>query len=141
MEWTRNELILTDDLEAVDLDFVEAMLRESYWASTRPRSDIERSVAASLNFVVLADGRQVGYARVVTDAVTFAWIADVIVAPEVRGRGIGKWIMECLLAHPAVAPTTQKLLKTRDAHGLYRQYGFEIDECMVKKNISGGGRR
>lgn len=89
MEWTRNGLILTDDLDAVDLDFVETMLRESYWAASRPRSDIERSVAASLNFVVLADGQQVGYARVVTDSVTFAWIADVIVAPDCN-RSPGK---------------------------------------------------
>jgi GNAT superfamily N-acetyltransferase len=138
MQWTRNGLILTDDLEAVDLDFVEEMLRGSYWAASRPRSDIERSVAASLNFAVLADGEQVGYARVVTDSVTFAWIGDVVVSPDFRGRGIGKWIVECLLEHPAVAPTTQKLLKTRDAHGLYRQFGFEIAECMVKKTSSGG---
>jgi hypothetical protein len=90
MRWERNGPILTDNREAVDVNFVESMLRESCWASSRPRSAIERSIAASLNIVILAGDEQVGYSRVVSDSVTFAWIADVVVRPTHRGGGIGR---------------------------------------------------
>lgn len=134
MEWRRDQFTLTDDPTAIDVDFVESMLRSSYWAADRPRSVIEASIDRSVNFIVLHDDHQVGYARVVTDGTTFAWIADVVVAPEMRGRGLGKWLMECILDHPSIKSTTQKMLRTRDAHGLYRRFGFEVAACMNRRD-------
>jgi GNAT superfamily N-acetyltransferase len=133
MEWRTNELSMTDDPLAVDVDFVERMLRTSYWAPRRERSVIERSLQTSVPLSVFHADRQIGFARIVSDLVTFAWIADVIVDPQYRGRGIGKWMMECIMEHPAVAGTSQQLLRTTDAHGLYARYGFENAECMARK--------
>ena len=82
MKIRNGRFILTDDIEAVETDFVESMLRTSYWASGRPRSIIEESIKNSINFSLLDGLKQIGYARVVSDLVTFAWIADVVVSPE-----------------------------------------------------------
>jgi GNAT superfamily N-acetyltransferase len=128
-----NEFELTDELEAVDVEFVEKMLRASYWAADRPIQAIKESIEKSVNFSAFFGGNQVGYARVVSDYVTFAWIADVVVDPDFQGKGIGKWLMECVLEHPAVRDTTQKVLRTLDAHGLYARFGFKVAECMTKK--------
>jgi GNAT superfamily N-acetyltransferase len=133
MEWRTNELSMTDDPLAVDVDFVERMLRTSYWAPRRERSVIERSLQTSVPLSVFHADRQIGFARIVSDLVTFAWIADVMVDPQYRGRGIGKWMMECIMEHPAVVDTSQQLLRTTDAHDLYAKYGFEIAECMARK--------
>lgn len=133
MNRSKGEFLISDDPLAVDVDFVERMLRTSYWAPNRARSVIERSLEASVPLSVFHRGRQVAFARIVSDLVTFAWIADVIVDPQYRGRGIGKWMMECIMEHPAVAGTSQQLLRTTDAHGLYARYGFEIAECMTRK--------
>ena len=109
------------------------MLRTTYWVAEGPRSVIEAAARSSHNFSMRDRDRQVAYARVVSDGCTFAWIADVIVAPEVRGRGLGVWLMECVMEHPSVAGTTQQLLRTQDAHGLYRRFGFEVCECKVRR--------
>jgi len=137
MEWRTNELSMTDDPLAVDVDFVERMLRTSYWAPRRERSVIERSLQTSVPLSVFHADRQIGFARIVSDLVTFAWIADVIVDPQYRGRGIGKWMMECIMEHPAVVGTSQQLLRTTDAHGLYARYGFENAECMARRPREG----
>lgn len=133
MEWQKNEYLMSDDPHAVDVDFVERMLRTSYWAPHRERSVIERSLETSVPFSVFHGRRQIAFARVVSDVVTFAWIADVIVDPQYRGGGIGKWLMERIMEHPSVAETSQQLLRTADAHGLYMRYGFEIADCMARK--------
>ena len=133
MKWTRDRYVITDDRDAVDLDFVEAMLHTTYWAPRRPRAVIEASVRNAVNFSVFDAERQVGFARVVSDYSTVAWIADVMIDPEYRGRGLGKWIMEVIMGHPAVTATTLQLLRTKDAHGLYSRFGFEPAECMRKR--------
>jgi GNAT superfamily N-acetyltransferase len=133
MKWFKSDFSISDDPAAVDVDFVERMLRTSYWASRRERSVIERSLQTSVPLSVFHGGRQVAFARIVSDLVTFAWIADVIVDPQYRGRGIGTWLMERVMEHPAVVGTSQQLLRTNDAHGLYAKYGFENAECMARK--------
>jgi GNAT superfamily N-acetyltransferase len=133
MKWFKSDFSISDDPAAVDVDFVERMLRTSYWAPRRERSAIERSLQTSVPLSVFHADRQIGFARIVSDLVTFAWIADVIVDPQYRGRGIGKWMMECIMEHPAVVDTSQQLLRTTDAHGLYARYGFENAECMARK--------
>ncbi len=136
MNRSKGEYTLTDKPSAVDVDFVERMLRTSYWAPHRERSVIEQSLETSVPMSVFHHGRQIAFARIVSDLVTFAWIADVIVDPQYRSRGIGKWLMECIMEHPAVAGTSQQLLRTIDAHGLYARYGFENAECMARRSKS-----
>lgn len=131
MEWTRGEYRISDDKDELDLYFIVPALQETYWAASRSQEVIEASIAGSLCFGLYRDRRQIGFARVVTDAATFAWICDVVIHPEFRGAGLGKWLNACLLEHPTVAAVGQIVLRTRDAHGLYEQFGFRVVEAMV----------
>jgi GNAT superfamily N-acetyltransferase len=125
-EWRQGEYTISDERSRLDFDVIHGFLGgESYWARGRSRERVERSVKNSLPFgLYRGDGRQVGFARVVTDRATFAWLADVFVLPEERGRGLSKWLVECVLAHPELQGLRRWLLATRDAQGLYRRYGF-----------------
>jgi GNAT superfamily N-acetyltransferase len=129
MQWTRGEYLLDDDATALDIQVIHGLLAGSYWAEDRPRATIERSIAHSLCFGLYARGAQVGFARFVTDRAVFSWLMDFIIAEDHRGKGIGKWMLQCMLEHPVVRDTAVGL-STRDAHGLYRRYGFEIKESM-----------
>ena len=133
MEWTRNGYRISDDPSELDMFYIVPALQQSYWAADRPESVIAASIENSLNLGLFVEGRQIGFARAVTDKCTFAWICDVMVHPDHRGVGLGKWLIECLSAHPDVAEVTQELLRTRDAHGLYEQYGYSVCDAMVKK--------
>jgi GNAT superfamily N-acetyltransferase len=130
------DLEISTDPARIDLDVVYAFLSTSYWAQTRPREVVARSIANSIPFGAYSGGRQVAFARVVTDRAVFAYLADVFVLPEFRGRGISKALMRAILAHPDLAGVTMILLRTRDAHGLYQQFGFvsvqSPEEMMVR---------
>jgi N-acetylglutamate synthase-like GNAT family acetyltransferase len=133
-EWQQGEYTISDDPARLDLDLIHGFLGgESYWARGRSRERVERSVANSLPFgLYRGDGRQVGFARVVTDRATFAWLADVFVVAEERGRGLSKWLVECVLAHPELQDLRRWLLATHDAQELYRRYGFaEPDAAKI----------
>ncbi|GAK51172.1 GCN5-related N-acetyltransferase [Candidatus Moduliflexus flocculans] len=132
MEWRMKELKIVDDRSAVDIEAVHRLLQTSYWASARTKEAQATCIEHSLCFSVFSDGEQIGFARVVTDYAVFAWIADVIVDPRFRGQGVGKFLMRCILEHPTLR-STKKLLRTRDAHGLYEQFGFMRTECMERK--------
>lgn len=123
MEWTHGEYTLTDDPARLDLDAVCALLRTTYWASDRPRAFVEEAIRHSLCVGLWHAGRQTGFARAVTDHATFTWICDVIIHPDHRARGLGKWMLQCLIDHPRLQTRTQ-LLATRDAHGFYERRGF-----------------
>ena len=100
--------------------------QESYWAQHIPLATVERAVANSLNFGVYApDGQQAAFARVVSDRATFAWLCDVFVLPAYRGLGLSKWLVRSVLAHPDLQGLRRHLLATLDAHGLYRQHGYQ----------------
>jgi N-acetylglutamate synthase-like GNAT family acetyltransferase len=117
---------ITTDPGRVDVDLVHRFLSESsYWAQGRSRDIVERSIRNSLCFSVLVDGRQVGFARVATDRAVFAYLMDVFILPEWRGRGLSKRLMQTILGHPDLQGLKLFLLRTSDAHGLYRQFGFE----------------
>lgn len=133
MEWTREGYRISDDKSELDLFYVVPALQKSYWAPERPKQVIEESISNSLTLGVYAEGRQIGFARAVTDKCTFAWICDVMIHPDYRGAGLGKWLMDCLSAHPDVADVSLEMLRTRDAHGLYEQYGYEVCDAMVKR--------
>ena len=116
---------ISTDRARLDIDLVHRFLaQESYWAKGRDRPIVERSIENSMPFGAYLDGRQVGFARVVTDRATFAWLADVFVLPEHRGHGLGKQLVEAALGHPDLAGLGRWLLGTADAHELYRRYGF-----------------
>jgi GNAT superfamily N-acetyltransferase len=117
---------VSTDPERVDVDLVHRFLsRESYWARGVDRATVERSLRNSLVFGVYRGEEQVGFARVVTDRATFAWLADVFVLPEHRGQGLSKRLMRAVAGHPDLKGLRFFLLKTSDAHGLYHQFGFE----------------
>lgn len=130
MKWARNGFRISDDINDLDVTVIHALLRDTYWASDRSRETVERSLSQSLNFGLFDNQeRQIGFLRVVTDYVTFAWICDVVVHPDYRGQGLGKWLVACMLEHPGLK-STNKILGTRDAHGLYEQYGFTRSEVL-----------
>jgi GNAT superfamily N-acetyltransferase len=103
---------------------VHAFLTRSYWAQGVPREVVLRSVRHSLCFGAYDGGRQVAFARVITDRATFAYLADVFVVESHRGRGIARRLMSVIRAHPDLQGLRRWSLATRDAHGLYRQFGF-----------------
>ena len=115
---------ISTDLRRMDLDAVHAYLSRSYWAEAIPKEIVAKAIAASLCFALLEKTRQVGFARVVTDRATFAYLCDVYVIEEHRGRGLGKWLIDELLTHPDLQRLKRFVLVTDDAHGLYKQFGF-----------------
>jgi GNAT superfamily N-acetyltransferase len=122
------EFRLSQQAENIDRDLVHHWLSDlSYWAKGRPKALQDAAIDASRNYSVheVGSGRQVGYARVVTDRVTFAWLCDVFVDPDARGAGVGKLLVDGVLADLDTLGVRRTLLATADAHGLYAQYGFE----------------
>jgi GNAT superfamily N-acetyltransferase len=116
---------ISTDRDRIDRDLVHRFLSEdSYWARSRTREENDRIIDASICFGAYEDSRQVGHARVVSDTASFAYLGDVFVVPEARGRGVGKALMEAVLEHPAVRDVRRFALVTDDAHGLYEQFGF-----------------
>lgn len=124
MKWQRGEFVVSDSREELDIDIIHGFLRESYWAKGIPRPIVERAIGNSLSFGLYQNGKQVGFARAITDYATFAYLADVFILPAFRGHGLGKWLISCILAHPQLQGLRRLLLATSDAHGLYGQYGF-----------------
>jgi len=125
LECRRGEFTVSTDRNRIDLDVVHGFLTECYWAQGIPRDVVARSIENSLCFGLYTEGKQVGFARVITDYATFAYIGDVFVLESLRGRGLGKWLMECIMQHPRLQGLRRWSLVTRDAHGLYSQLGFE----------------
>lgn len=124
MDLRRDEFRVSDDIALLDVELIHSFLRGSYWAAGIPRAVVERSLRGSLCFGVYEGDAQVGFARCVTDRATYAYLADVFVLPSHRGRGLSKWLMECVLAHPDLQGLRRWSLVTRDAHRLYARYGF-----------------
>jgi GNAT superfamily N-acetyltransferase len=127
-EWRRgDEFVISTDPARMDVDTIQRYLSEmSYWAKGVPKDVVARGIANSLSFGVYHEptGAQVGIARVITDKATFAYLSDVFIAPEYRGRGLSKWLMEVILAHPELQGLRRWLLFTNDAHSLYARFGF-----------------
>lgn len=124
-EWRRDEYLISTDRTKLDLPLIHHFLStETYWAVGRPVEVVRRSIENSLPFGIYRNDEQIGFARVVTDYATFAWIADVFILEEERGKGLSKWLMEAILAHPDLQGFRRWVLATKDAQGLYRQFGF-----------------
>jgi len=120
-----SEYQISTDARRFNLALIHEFLRSSYWAQDIPRNVVERAIGNSLCFGAFIQEQQVGFARVITDRATFAYLADVFVVPEHRGRGVAKLLLRTILAHPDLQGLRRMLLATKDAHGLYAQFGFE----------------
>jgi len=124
MEWTKDDFLITTDKNKIDALYVHQFLTRSYWAEEIPLETVERSIKDSLCFSVVYLNHQVGFARVITDEATFAYLADVFIDENFRGKGLSKWLMEVIMNYPSLQGLRRFLLATRDAHGLYEKFGF-----------------
>lgn len=121
----KTSMTISTDKTRLDLDMIHAFLSKAYWSEGIPRDVVERAIANSLCFgAYTEEGKQVAFARVITDTATFAYLADVFVLPEFRGQGISKQLMEAYTAHPELQGLRRHLLATGDAHTLYQKFGF-----------------
>jgi len=123
-KYRRGKFFISTDRKRLDLDVTHAFLTECYWAKGISREIVARSIENSLCFGVYEEDRQIGFARVISDFATYAYIGDVFVLESHRGQGIGKWLMKCVMKHPSLQNLRRRSLVTRDAHRLYAQFGF-----------------
>jgi GNAT superfamily N-acetyltransferase len=124
-DYRRGDFFISTDRELLRLDVVHRFLTNCYWSKGISREVVERSIEHSLCFGIYEqDGTQVGFARVVSDFATVAYLGDVFVLESHRGRGLSKWLMECIIQHPALQSLRRWILLTRDAHRLYSKFGF-----------------
>jgi GNAT superfamily N-acetyltransferase len=123
-EWIRGDCRISTDRASLDVDMIWSFLRESYWAAKIPRDIVERSIEGSLPFGLYRGSRQIGFARVISDMTTFAYLADVFIVDAFRGKGFGRWLIQVIMEHPDLATIRRWSLATRDAHGLYGKFGF-----------------
>ena len=140
-EWQRDDYVITTDNKRLDLKFIHDFLsNHAYWALGRSFDTVRRSLEHSLNFGIFKGGEQIGFARVVTDYATFGWVADVFVIDSYRGKALGKWLMEVIANHRDLQGFRRWVLATKDAHELYRKFGFtELqypDRFMEKRDLS-----
>jgi GNAT superfamily N-acetyltransferase len=136
MNWTRDNFTISDEPERLRPEVIVQYLARAYWSNQRPRAVIEKSLKHSLCFGVYENQTQIGFARVVTDHATFAYLADVFILESHQGHGLGKWLVQTILEHPDLQGLRRWMLATRDAHGLYAQFGFTAlenpDRYMTK---------
>jgi GNAT superfamily N-acetyltransferase len=123
-EYRKDGFVISTDPGLLNLDVVHGFLTQCYWAKGVPREVVARSIENALCFGIYGDDKQVGFARVISDYATYAYIGDVFVLEAYRGRGLSKWLMECIMQHPNLQGLRRWSLVTGDAHGLYSQFGF-----------------
>lgn len=120
----KDEYIISTDKSKIDLGYVHSFLSQSYWSPGIQMDVVKRAMEGSLSFGIYDSNKQVGYARVITDKATFAYIADVFVDESYRGHGLGKWLINTIMAYPDLQGLRRIILTTKDAHKLYKQCGF-----------------
>ena len=131
----KNDYLISTDWSLLDVDVIYHYLSgESYWARGIPRNVVEQSIANSLSFGVYHHRKQIGFARLITDKATFAYLADVFIISDYRGNGLSKWLLTVIHAHPELQGLRRWMLGTRDAHSLYEQFGWTVlDEETSKR--------
>jgi GNAT superfamily N-acetyltransferase len=122
--WQRGEYTISTEKKRLDISVIHGFLDASYWAAGRSVETIRRSIEHSIPFGLYKGDEQIGFARVITDCATFAWIADVFVLDPHRGQGLSKWLMEVIISHPELQGFRRWVLATKDAHELYFKFGF-----------------
>ncbi|MFT3932663.1 MAG: GNAT family N-acetyltransferase [Chitinophagaceae bacterium] len=128
MEIYKDQFCISTDKDKIDIACVHQFLSHSYWAENIPIATVKKSIEHSMCFGVYENVKQIGFARVVTDQSTFAHLADVFIDDNYRGRGLSKWLMEVIMKHPELQGLRNFQLGTKDAHGLYAQFGFKLWE-------------
>ena len=124
-EYRRGEFLISTSRDRLDLDVIHSFLTNCYWAKGIPREVVVRSIEHALCFGIYdRSGAQVGFARVISDFATIAYVGDVFVLETHRGQGLGRWLMQSIMQHPTLQNLRRWILTTRDAHGLYAQVGF-----------------
>jgi N-acetylglutamate synthase-like GNAT family acetyltransferase len=124
MTIVKDNFSISTDKSKLDIQVIHDFLSKSYWAENIPAETVRQSIEGSLCFGVYDENKQVGFARIITDKATFAYLADVFIIDEYRGRGLSKWLMEVIMNLPELQGLRRMMLATRDAHGLYKQFGF-----------------
>lgn len=117
---------ISDNKDLLDIGFIHYELSRSYWAKNIPMELVQKSITHSMCFGVYIERKQIGFARVITDHSTFAYLCDVIIAEEAQGKGAGKMLMEYIMKHKDLQGLRRFMLATRDAHTLYEKYGFSV---------------
>lgn len=143
-QWQRGEFTISTDNARLDLELIHRFLSTSYWAAGRSVNTIRRSIENSISFGVYKGDQQAGFARVITDYATFAWIADVFILESFRGQGLSKWLMEVIISHPELQGFRRWVLATKDAHELYRRFGFtelKLPERWMERHDPGTHER
>lgn len=124
--WRKDDYLISTDPALLNIPLIHDFIsNQSYWGQGRKIETVQRALNNSLNFGLYKHDEQVGFARVVTDYCTFAWLADVFVLEGQRGTGLSKWLMEVIISHPQLVNMRRWVLATKDAHGLYAQFGFQ----------------
>ena len=125
LETHKDNFTISTDPARLNMDAIAEMLTRAYWAAGRPRERTERAIANSLVFGLYDGEKQIGLARVVSDYAIFAYLCDVFIHEDYRAHGLGKWLIETVMSHPDLQGLRRWTLATRDAHGLYRQFGWD----------------
>lgn len=123
-EWRQGQYLISTDKSRLDLTLIHNFLTTSYWAAGIRLEVVRRSIEHSLSFGLYKEDRQIGYARVITDYATFAYLGDVFILESFRGQGLSKWLVEVIVTHPDLQGFRRWILLTKDAHGLYEKVGF-----------------
>lgn len=124
VEARQASFLISTDPARLDVQAIHAYLTRSYWAAGIPLETVQRCIEGAICFGVYDDGRQIGFARVITDRATFAYLADVYILESHQRHGLGKWLMSVIMSHPDLQGLRRFSLATKDAHGLYAQFGF-----------------
>ena len=124
MDFTKDRFYISTEKEKMDIDLIHSFLTRSYWAEGISKEIVSRSIDGALCFGVFENDKQVGFARMITDKATFAYLADVFIIEEYRGLGLSKWLMEVIMSYPDLQGLRRMMLATRDAHELYKKFGF-----------------
>lgn len=126
IEWKRDSYILSTDRTRLDIDVIcHFLARESYWAKDMPAENVLRAINGSMTLGIYHEGKQIGFARVVTDYARIAYLMDVFIDQTHRGRGLGTWLATVVRSHPDLATVSRWLLTTKDAHGVYARAGWQ----------------
>ncbi|MBV7272189.1 GNAT family N-acetyltransferase [Clostridium thailandense] len=125
LEYKKGDFYITTDSKKIDIDAVSSLLGQSYWAKSRERDVITKSLKNSLCFSLFHNDKQIGLVRVITDYATFAYLCDVIIDDKYRHKGLGVWLLKCVFKYPDLQNLRRWCLATKDAHEFYRKFGFE----------------
>jgi len=135
VEWHRDEFVISDDLSRVQVEVVADLLAKTFWGHRRPREVVEKLIQTSICFSLFHQQWQIGFSRVVTDYAVFSWLSDLVLNEGYRGRGLGGWLIGCILEHPQISGT-QFVLQTTYAAGLYKKFGFQANEKLMTRTPS-----